>query len=157
MSLVMPGFGCHASAGAPSARTSTHAAPSALPPILNSRDSITPSFVLRTSSTPGGTRCSCSHLSALSSLEEAPLAAESFIATCEPITCALPAATIGTAVVTMPKAPAAHPEAMAAGSIAIARSANLRAVKLLTGSRLARDRHRGGEGRARQRLVADFV
>src|ERR1019366_4002930 len=79
---------------------------------------------------------------------------------------ALPAATIGTTVVTTPIAPNAHPEHAAASAITITMDAILRATKLLTfslfrfslftGSRLARDHHRGGERRAWQRLVADI-
>ena len=72
------------------------------------------------------------------------------------MTWALPAATIGTTLVTMPSAPAAHPEHAAASAITIAMDAVLRTIKLLTNSRLACDHHRRAERRAWQRLVADI-
>ena len=57
---------------------------------------------------------------------------DSLVAVPTPMTSALPAATIGTAVAAMPKAPAAHPEHAVASALTIAMDAILRAMKLLT-------------------------
>ena len=66
----MPGFGCQASCGESWVwlRTTIQIGSPLVSAIFHCRDSITPSLVLRTSSTPIGARTSCSHLSGFSSV-----------------------------------------------------------------------------------------